>query len=113
MRIASGIITLAFMAIVAFQSYGYQVSATLTQSSELWRAGLAGWVISALLLFGGAFVFKLPRVAANFLTAAFLVALFVNVLWAILTIMPLALTGFAIREIKKAPPARASGDKLH
>jgi hypothetical protein len=106
MRIAAGIVTLAFMAFIAIQAFAYQNSGMIAQSAELSRAGIWGWFITGLLLFGGAFIFKFPKISINFLIVAFLVSLFINITWTILTLITIVLNGFSIKELKKtSPPA--------
>ena len=73
MRIASGIISIIVALIILFQSFSASIVGNLVDES-LAVAGAGGLWIAILLIFAGAFAFKLPRVAAYFSVIAALMS---------------------------------------
>lgn len=106
MRVAAGVVSLVLGAVILFQSCAVAGLGTLIEPES--GTGFSGMLVGILLMVGGGFAFRLPKVAMVISVLAGLAALMENAdfkdmrIWAVVCLGLAVLEFFAARK-PKAP----------
>jgi hypothetical protein len=112
MKIASGIISLVFGAIILLQSVLVGVGGTVIGEEAASQGGSVGIVVALLFIIGGAFAFGLPKVAMIFSIIACIFGIAVGstttfkdmTIWGVLALIIAVMEYFAGRKKKSELP---------
>lgn len=112
MRIAIGIISLIIGCVMSAQSFILYMGSAIFNDQATGQSSAGGLFIAFLYFIGGAFAFKLPKVAMFFLAFAGLLGIITGTssdfsdltMWGVIALILAVLSFFAGRKPKQQPP---------